>query len=61
MKSPLHEAGRQAALDERDRLHSQASDYVIGRCVEAYAAVVEGRPIEDPDAFIDVDSSEAAQ
>jgi hypothetical protein len=54
----IHDAARQAARDERDRLGVTVSDYVCGRLTEAVLAVVEGRDIElDPDP-IDVESEE---
>lgn len=56
--SAHHDACRQAARDERDRLGVNVSDYVCGRITEAVLAVVEQRPLElDPDP-IDVDSEE---
>lgn len=53
-----HDACRQAALDERDRLGAAVSDYVCGRLTEAVLAVVEHRPLElEPDP-IDCPSEE---
>lgn len=62
-----HDAARQAALDERDRLrHADgafplASDYTVCRCVEAALAVYLGHdaPAGDEPAMLDVESEEA--
>lgn len=54
----LHDACRQAARDERDRLGSPISDYVCGRICEAVLAVVEHRPLDPPVDPIDCDSEE---
>ena len=53
-----HDACRQAALDERDRLGVAVSDYVCGRLAGAVLAVVEQRPLEHAPDPIDVDSEE---
>lgn len=57
-RGAVHDAARQAARDERDRLGAAVSDYVCGRLCEAVLAVVEHRPLEVPDSPIDVDSEE---
>ena len=51
----IHDAARQAALDERDRLGAAVSDYVCGRICEAVLAVIERRPLEDAPDPIDID------
>jgi hypothetical protein len=56
----VHDAARQAARDERDRLGIQLSDYACGRITEAVLAVVEHRPLDEPTPAIDVDSEELA-
>lgn len=55
MKHALHDAAKQSARDEVARMGVHVSDYVIGRIVEATAAVLEGRPIhaESPCPFCD--------
>lgn len=59
LRTELHDAARRAALDERDRLNSTASDYVIGRCAEAAISVIEGTPPpETPPDPLDVASTE---
>lgn len=57
-RGAVHEACRQAARDERDRLGVPVSDYVCGRLTEAVLAVVEHRPLEVAPDPIDVDSEE---
>jgi hypothetical protein len=54
----LHDAARQAARDERDRLGVAVSDYVCGRLAEAVLAVIEGRPVNVVPDAIDVDAVE---
>lgn len=66
--SDLHEAAKAAALAERDRLaipngrkfalSLYATDYVVGRIVEAALAVIEGRPVEPGPAVVDAASEE---
>ena len=57
-RGAVHDAARQAARDERDRLGATVSDYVCGRLTEAVLAVAEHRPLDEPDPPIDVDSEE---
>jgi microcompartment protein CcmL/EutN len=54
----VHDAARQAARDERDRLGVHVSDYVCGRLAEVVLAVAERRPPEAEPAAIDVDATE---
>jgi hypothetical protein len=57
--SAIHDAARQAARDERDRLGAPVSDYVCGRIAEAVIAVIEHRPPPpEPAVPMDVPSTE---
>ena len=68
-RQALHDAAKAAALAERDRLGNttytgcitpHATNYVVGRLVEAALAVVEGRPASDgAPVVVDVASEEA--
>ena len=51
----LHDAARQAALDEVARmgLEHPVPRYVVGRIVEAALAVIEQRAPEPPDPIVD--------
>ena len=49
----LHDAARQAALDERDRLGVTLSDYATGRIVEAALAVIERQPAPAVEPVVD--------
>lgn len=57
----LHDAARQAARDERDRLGVRLSDYACGRITEAVLAVIEHRALDEPAAPIDCASEEVDQ
>lgn len=54
----IHDAARQAALDERDRLNLDLSDYRALRIAEAALAVVEHRTIPEPEPVVDVAARE---
>lgn len=54
-RSAIRDAAKQAAVDECERLGSNASRYVIGRIVEAVLAVVEQRPIAPAAPTLDVE------
>jgi len=54
----MHDAARQAALDERDRVAPDLSDYIVGRIVEAAIAVLERRPPPPRPRSINVHSQE---
>jgi hypothetical protein len=54
----IHDAARQAARDERDRLGVAISDYVCGRLAEVVLAVAEHRIPEPPAPAVDVDATE---
>lgn len=49
MRTQLHDAAKQAARDERDRLGNTTSDYVIGRIVEAVLTALGHTTPPQPD------------
>lgn len=63
VRAVVRDAAKQAARDERDRLGCHASDYAVGRMVEAAIAVVLGERFlpDDRRPWIDCPSREAAE